>query len=344
MPRHHIPRMSNTVLSFFVCPLMTIYPLLLHFFFSCFRRTGSIGVALPAVIVLSMFANIDAAFSAPAAAARSHAPPAAHSNSAATIWALGKVRLFLEWTLVPLFAIALQLPQGALCYWAGSSAFALAQNRLLKFPAVRAAAGLHTAAGTPSTQATPTTLGTTEINAQHSTTTPTASATATPQNRVASEDIAALFLQAAELQAKGAGSEAAAVLERVLAAHPGHPRALFAQGQVRSGLKDWEGAGHSYLQAAKNEDEEPAQRCRAWFGAGVALHMVQREEDALAAFRNAAAPEAEERLRVRAWVSAAALHEKLGSVGEAITLLRKAAEVEPKVEEVYLQPLLKKNA
>ena len=52
-------------------------------------------------------------------------------------WMMGNVRLVMEWLLVPLFAVSLQLPQGALCYWATSSSLALAQNQALRQPAVR---------------------------------------------------------------------------------------------------------------------------------------------------------------------------------------------------------------
>ncbi len=42
---------------------------------------------------------------------------------------MGNVKLLLEWVTVPLFIIALQLPQGAVLYWLASSLTALAQVR-----------------------------------------------------------------------------------------------------------------------------------------------------------------------------------------------------------------------
>ena len=39
------------------------------------------------------------------------------------------VKLVLEWLVVPLFLVALQLPQAVLVYWCTSSAVALAQVR-----------------------------------------------------------------------------------------------------------------------------------------------------------------------------------------------------------------------
>ena len=104
-------------------------------------------------------------------------------------------------------------------------------------------------------------------------------------------------------------------------------------------MKDWGDASHAYLQAARFEFE-PSQACRAWFGAGVALHMEGREEDAAEAFTRAASPEADEKLRVRAWVAGATLEEKLGRRNQAVKLLKAAAEIEPRVEEIYLKPLL----
>jgi len=44
-------------------------------------------------------------------------------------WVMGNVKLVLEWVTVPLFIIALQLPQGAVLYWLASSLTALAQVR-----------------------------------------------------------------------------------------------------------------------------------------------------------------------------------------------------------------------
>lgn len=43
------------------------------------------------------------------------------------VWVMGNVGLLLEWLTVPLFIIALQLPQGAVLYWLVSSLTALAQ-------------------------------------------------------------------------------------------------------------------------------------------------------------------------------------------------------------------------
>lgn len=54
---------------------------------------------------------------------------AADRASALRQWALSHLRIALEWATVPLFVIALQLPQGAVLYWAASSSFALLQVR-----------------------------------------------------------------------------------------------------------------------------------------------------------------------------------------------------------------------
>lgn len=47
---------------------------------------------------------------------------------------------------------------------------------------------------------------------------------------------------------------------------------------------------------------------------------------------------------MRAWVSQATLHRKLGQLEVSAKLLRKAARAEPKVEEAYLKPLLEEMA
>jgi tetratricopeptide (TPR) repeat protein len=273
-------------------------------------------VVLPLSIALAMYANIDAALSAPAQQAQ--------QGGATMLWVLGKVRLALEWAVVPLFAISLQLPQGALCYWATSSACALAQNHALRLPAARRALGLAPQGGGGGGAATP----------------PAARAAA-DAGAALPADAAAALVRAAELQARGKSAEAAAALQALLRARPGQPRALFALAQVRSALKEWPAAEQAYLEATRHEGD-PLQRARAWFGAGVALHM-QREEGAAAdAFAQAAEGAGEaggaagERLQVRAWVSQATLAQKLGRRGEAEALLRRAAAVEPRVGELYV--------
>ena len=42
-------------------------------------------------------------------------------------WVMGNLKLLLEWITIPIFVIALQLPQGAVWYWLTSSCAALAQ-------------------------------------------------------------------------------------------------------------------------------------------------------------------------------------------------------------------------
>lgn len=294
---------------------------------------GPIGIVLPLAIALSMYANIDAAFSLPARASGSHPNPM-------MAYVMEKIRLLLEWAVVPLFVVSLQLPQGALCYWATSSAFALAQNHALKVPLVRAAAGLPTGQLRPlPSSSTSTSASTSESKQRFSKNVPPAAQQMAAEAEDVDRALAPLFAQAAEQQARGNGIAAEKVLKRILDQSPMHPRALFALGQVQSGLREWAAAAESYLEATRCEGD-PMQRCRAWFGVGVALHMKGDEEGAVEAFSRAAGPEASEQLRVRAWVAAAQLELKLGRREAAIGLLRMAAKVEPKVEEVYLRPLL----
>ena len=53
------------------------------------------------------------------------------SGNAVMVWVTRNVKLLLEWVTVPIFVIALQLPQGAALYWLVSSLSALAQVRSL---------------------------------------------------------------------------------------------------------------------------------------------------------------------------------------------------------------------
>jgi len=53
------------------------------------------------------------------------------AGNAVMRWVMWNVKLLLEWVTVPIFIIALQLPQGAVLYWLASSLTALAQVRCL---------------------------------------------------------------------------------------------------------------------------------------------------------------------------------------------------------------------
>jgi YidC/Oxa1 family membrane protein insertase len=330
---------------------------------------GIAGVVLPLTVAVAMYANIDAAFgaterTATATTSGSDSGGNTHKRSSVMMYVMGKVRLVLEWAVIPLFITSLQLPHGAVCYWATSSLYALGQHRILRVGTVRHALGLGTrvlpqeqqqqqvqymgevnqikeSSGNGTTTESSTTP-TTSFSRHTTTTTTTTTAAKKSTKYIATnipEDAAQGFAQAAELRATGNFQGAATALRHILIRYPDQPRALFALGQVLSGLKDWGDASHAYLQAARFETE-PEQECRAWFGAGVALHMHGREEDAVEAFSRAASSEADEKLRVRAWVAGATLEEKLGRRNAAVELLRKAAKLEPKVEEIYLKPLL----
>jgi len=316
---------------------------------------GMAGVVLPLTVAVAMYANIDATFSATErTATASNSNISTQKSPSVMLYVMGKVRLLLEWAVIPLFITSLQLPHGAVCYWVTSSLYALGQNRTLKIGAVRQALGLGPKVPQQqqhmgemdqikeSSSGGSTAAAAAAISKSQSTTSPSSHSTnksTTYINTNIPEDAAQGFARAAELRAKGDFQGAATALKNILDRYPGQPRAFFALGQVLSGLKDWCDASHAYLQAARFETE-PGQECRAWFGAGVALHMQGREEDAVEAFTRAASSEADEKLRVRAWVAGATLEEKLGRRNAAVKLLKKAAKIEPKVEEIYLKPLL----
>jgi tetratricopeptide (TPR) repeat protein len=167
------------------------------------------------------------------------------------LWVMGGLRLLLEWMMVPLFAVALQLPHGALCYWATSSSLALAQNQALKQPAVRRAVGLPT--GPPSQSAAPPHAAPSAAAAAAAA---VAAGAAGPvaagvdpalrQFLLTTSDQAALFAKAAELRAEGRAGATSVVLQRLLQLYPGQPNALYALGQVSSAG----GSGRGCLLAA----------------------------------------------------------------------------------------------
>lgn len=74
-------------------------------------------------------------------------------------------------------------------------------------------------------------------------------------------------MQAAEARAEGRVTAALALVQRIRAAEPGHPRAHFAAGQLHAELAQWPAAEAAYDAAARSE-ADPAQRARAWLGAG----------------------------------------------------------------------------
>lgn len=165
---------------------------------------------------------------------------ARQQQSGVALWLTSNLRLFMEWMMVPLFAIALQLPQGSLCYWATSSALALAQNHALRLPAVRRAVGLPTGQPAPVASAAPLPPAPDAADAAAAA---VATGTAGPlppgldaelrQFLATTSDQAALFERAAALRAEGRGGATRTVLQRLLQLYPGQPNALFALGQVR---------------------------------------------------------------------------------------------------------------
>ena len=165
------------------------------------------------------------------------------------LWVMGSLRLFLEWMMVPLFAVALQLPQGALCYWATSSGLALAQNHALKQPAVRRLVGLPIGGPQqPETRQQPTPPPPTREAAAGAAAAVAAGAAGPlpavvdPQLRqflLTTSDQGALFDKAAALRAEGRAGASSAVLNRLLQLYPGQPNALYALGQVRQAGRPW---------------------------------------------------------------------------------------------------------
>ncbi|EFN57373.1 hypothetical protein CHLNCDRAFT_142761 [Chlorella variabilis] len=300
---------------------------------------GMAGVVLPVGIVLSMLANIDAAFTGKRAcrmvagwqqldAKRRQLPAGSRQQASVMLWVMGGLRLLLEWMMVPLFAIALQLPQGALCYWAAGSGLALLQNHALKQPAVRRAVGLPTGTQQPTADAAPARPAPDAAAAAAAAVAAGAvgpiAAGVDPELRhflLTTSDQAALFDRVAHLRAEGRAGATCTVLQRLLQLYPGQPNALYALGQL-----------------------DAQSRARAWFGAAVAMHMQQEHDAAIHTFGKAAEAAQTDELRVRCWVSQATLHRKLGQLEAAVELLRRAAKAEPKVEQAYLQPLLAEMA
>lgn len=133
----------------------------------------------------------------------------------------------------------LQIPHGALCYWATSSSLALLQNHALKQEAVRRLVGLPVGAPRPVTGAAP-------LRPAPSASAAAAAAVASgaaggvaagvdPELRqflLTTSDQMALFEKAAALRAEGRAGATSTVLQRLLQLYPGQPNALYALGQV----------------------------------------------------------------------------------------------------------------
>ena len=137
-------------------------------------------------------------------------------------------------------AARLQLPQGALCYWAAGSGLALLQNHALKQPAVRRAVGLPTGTQQPTADAAPARPAPDAAAAAAAAVAAGAvgpiAAGVDPELRhflLTTSDQAALFDRAAHLRAEGRAGATCTVLQRLLQLYPGQPNALYALGQVR---------------------------------------------------------------------------------------------------------------
>ncbi|CAL8465063.1 g4598 [Coccomyxa elongata] len=223
---------------------------------------GQLGAALPIAVALALFANINMSFG--------RAGPAASDGKgegAMATYVMGIAKALLEWVTVPVLALALSLPHGALVYWLSSSTFSILQNLALQRPEVRERLGL------PSPRRRPAPLQ-------------DWGADVTPGDSSGQPDVDQLFVKAAEARAKGDVAAALALIHRVRSAEPAHPRAHFAAGQLHAELQQWPRAEAAYAAAAGLE-ADLAQRARAWLGAGVAQHAQGDLEAALQAFERA---------------------------------------------------------
>lgn len=226
-------------------------------------------------------------------------------------WVMVNVKLLLEWVTIPLFIIALQLPQGAVLYWLASSLTALAQGHVLQMPLVRAAMGLPF--GPPKAALTADTEPMSEQSAQHqqvpqpisvsgqtSEGTPNGQPISTIGNlprgqpvdmqklltvspavqamAAKASDASAVIMKAAELRADGALGASQHCLKRVLELEPDNAPGHFAMGQNHAVLREWPLAEQAFLTAAGLHQDEH-QQARCWFGAGISQQM-QAEHDA----------------------------------------------------------------
>lgn len=202
------------------------------------------------------------------------------------LWVTGSLRLFMEWMMVPIFAVALQvrgagmavqdgqgwgsllccqsaacgcgdtscwmaepthphahstrlqIPHGALCYWATSSSLALLQNHALKQEVVRRLVGLPVGAPRPVTGAAPlrpvpSSAAAAAVAAGAAGGVPAGVDPELRQFLLTTSDQMVLFEKAAALRAEGRAGATCTVLQRLLQLYPGQPNALYALGQVR---------------------------------------------------------------------------------------------------------------
>ncbi|DBA80543.1 hypothetical protein WJX77_009280 [Trebouxia sp. C0004] len=262
---------------------------------------GSWGIVLPAGVALAMLANIQRSFGS------------THSSQGNAVmrWVMGNVKLLLQWVTVPLFIIALQLPQGAVLYWLASSLTALAQGHVLQMPAVKAAMGLLSGpfkaapiagAETMSEQTAQTQQVPQSVSASGQTSEGTANGQPTsaignlPRGQpvdmkklltvspavqamaARATDASTVIVKAAELRAEGALGASQHCLQRVLELEPNNAPGHFAMGQNHAALREWPLAEQAFLTAAGLHQDEH-QQARCWFGAGISQQM-QAEHDA----------------------------------------------------------------
>lgn len=276
---------------------------------------GMYGIILPCIITVSMFANIQSAFGG--SSSKAVTTPHTSSNG----WVLDIVRVAMEWALVPMLIISLQLPQGTLCYWSTSSFLALTQNQLLRLSSVRSKLGLS---------------NTHSFLAEITPSIEDSSSSSSSQSEVD----ARLFQQAAEYRSKNditKAIKALVVLEDTGQAASSRNKACFVLGQLYALQKKWSHSEVYYMKAAHGDAVGSHQQARSLFGAAVAMHMQGKDEESIEAFQKCAECAASRELKARALVAQASLLEKQGSVELSRTILQKAALLEPKIEKLYLK-------
>jgi len=278
---------------------------------------GPYGGILPVLTAAALFANINLNFAA-----------AAQQSRGMTI-----VKLVLEWMTLPMLIIGMQLPQAVHCYWLTSSAYALAQNRVLSTRFAREALGTEELAKVTRELASKRAIvsGEQVPMAPHALELVKAAAQARADNN---NPLAVNLLLRAARGADGRDKDADVAL-KVDDLAQAHPSVLFALGQTYAVLKEWKKSALTYEYSARVEPN-PTQRSRALLGAGVARARVGDLNMASEALGEANRLNPTDASIKVALASALKLN---GDPEAALDVLRQAAAIQPDIRERYVVPL-----
>jgi YidC/Oxa1 family membrane protein insertase len=245
------------------------------------------------------------------------------------------LRSFLEMLTIPMLIIGLQLPHGIFCYWLTSSTFNMIQNPLLNHEYTQKLLGnrqrlpIKREAAETEQRLTIEQEETAGAAVERGAT--TASSTLPLSEK--------LFEKARELSSSGRESDQFMLGEKGIQALSYEQVTSIAKTLAKKG--DWKQAHQLFLVAAtKCEDLDSANHIQSLFWAGIASAKLGYKENAIELFTNVIKRDSK---NTQSMLALANIHQKDENVEGARQWIERAAALDSKIKEAFLDPFNRDN-